>query len=265
MADLETGASGQPKYAAFGARGGKSTAAKRAARVARTAPASAARAPALPARRTTRATSPGAGAAARALPARPTARAASAGAGAAARALDATAAEPAPRTRGQRLAGSVYALYLLTLWERASSLPPAPALPLPPAHLFADSRYWGAPDAAPAPAPGDEPSDDSGSEASAGGRAGRHARRAVLCRVLLKRAKLEAARQLLLQEHILPRRTLCQGGPGGRGCGALVWEGEKDMCCRKGQCILTEELNPPNERRVPRHAAAALRSTFPKG
>ena len=165
-------------------------------------------------------------------------------------------AAPASRTRGQRLAGSAYALYLLAVWAHVANLPPLPALPLAPAHLYADSHYWSAPGsavpapaAAPAPvaasAPGASPSDGSESDASEGTRAARRAGRLAVRRALIKRAKLESARQQQLQEHILPRRTPCQAGPDGRGCGALVWEGEKDMCCRKGATILSEEHNPP--------------------
>jgi len=131
-----------------------------------------------------------------------------------------------------------------------ANLPPLPALPLAPAHLYADSHYWSAPGSAvpapaAAPAPGAAPSDDSDSDASEGTRAARRAGRLAVRRALIKRAKLESARQQQLQEHILPRRTPCQAGPDGRGCGALVWEGEKDMCCRKGATILSEEHNPP--------------------
>jgi hypothetical protein len=144
------------------------------------------------------------------------------------------------------MAESVYALYLLTMWTRITRLPAA--LPLPPAHLYADSRYWSA-QGDDAPAPGGEPSDSSDGEAPAEGRAARRAARKAADKAvkeaLRKRAKLEAARQELLREHVLPRRTLCQAGPDGRGCGALVWEGEKDACCRKGTNKLTEEHNPP--------------------
>jgi hypothetical protein len=43
-----------------------------------------------------------------------------------------------------------------------------------------------------------------------------------------------------LAQHRLPRRALCA-----HGCGALVWEEEKDRCCKKGDMRLSEEHNPP--------------------
>jgi hypothetical protein len=105
-------------------------------------------------------------------------------------------------------------VYLLAVWAHVVNMPPLPTLPLPPAHLYANSHYWSTPgSAAPAPAaapaPGAAPSDDSDSDASEGTRAARRAGRLAMRRALLKRAKLESARQQLLQEHILPHCTLC--------------------------------------------------------
>ncbi len=43
-----------------------------------------------------------------------------------------------------------------------------------------------------------------------------------------------------LAPHRLPRRAPCT-----YGCGALVWEEERDRCCKKGTMKLSEEHNPP--------------------
>ena len=73
-------------------------------------------------------------------------------------------------------------------------------------------------------------------------------------RLVMPAAGAAPASSRSLAQHRLPRRALCV-----HGCGALVWEEEKDKCCKKGDMRLSEEHNPPISPQYCRYSAAAGR------